>query len=141
MIQDGFYRYYKIDPETELQSRQGLFRIENGELSILEDPRNILKHLLDQGPVTQKTLDVMRSSLHSPYFVISKDEDPALHEEHNIPVHSEGRDIDKENSEKAKIASTVKLEALRNMLEKEDDDVEVDIPEHLVVQNGSWRWD
>ena len=138
---DGYYRYLKIDPDTQLQSRQGLFRIESGELSILEDPRGILKRLLKQGPVTQGTIDVMRSGLHSPYFLITKDNDPELDKQYQVPINNEGRDIDKENSEKAKVIGTVKLEALRNMLEKEDSDVEVDIPEHLVIQNGSWRWD
>lgn len=138
---DGYYRYLQIDSDTELQSRQGLFRIKNGELSILEDPRGILKHLFKQGPVTRKTIDVMRSGLHSPYFLITKDNDPELDQQYEVPVNTEGRDIDKENSEKAKVAGTIKLEALRNMLEKEDNDVEVDIPDHLVIQNGSWRWD
>lgn len=140
MIQDGYYRYYKIDPETELKSRRGLFRIENGELTILEDPKKILKNLFEPGPVTKRTEDIMNSALHSPYFIISKDEDPELEEQYNRPIHDEQPSIEKEDSERAKIAGTVKLEALRNMLEKEEDDVELDVPDHLVVQNGSWRW-
>ena len=135
MVQDGYYRYFKIDPQTELRSRQGLFRIENGELRILEDPKNILQHLFVQGPITKKTMDVMNSGLHSPYFAISKDNDPALDEQHRTPVHGEAQ----ENSQKSEVAGAIKLEALRNMLEKEDDDVEVDIPDHLVIQNSNWR--
>lgn len=52
------------------------------------------------------------------------------------PVQKSSQDLSKTEPK-----NTVKLEALRNMLENGDDAIEVDIPEHLVLQNSSWRWD
>lgn len=134
---DGFYKYFKIDPDTESKSCQGVFRIQDGQLQILDDQNGILKHLLKQGPVTPKTLDVMRSGLHSPYFVISRDDSAKTQDKYRTPIHN---DTPPEDA-KSKMAGTIKLEALKDLLENEDDDVEVDIPEHLVLQNSNWRMD
>ena len=133
MLQDGFYKYVKFQGDDKLDC-QGIFRIEHGVLSILDDPKKILKHMLEEGPVNQKIEDIMRSVNRNHYAYFVKDDSQELHEKYD-GYHDPKTVGDKE------VSSVNKLDHLANLLEKESDAEEIDIPDHLVIQSSSHHWD
>lgn len=72
MISDGFYRYYQLDDEGR-RTPKGSIKIANQELQIVSDPKGILSAMFEEGPISKKTLDIMRSVNRNHYAVFVKE--------------------------------------------------------------------
>jgi hypothetical protein len=134
MINDGFYKYCKLTDDDKSEC-QGVIRIDDGQLSIVDDPKNILKHMFKEGPADQKVEDVMRSVNRNHYASFIKDDSSDMvqrYEGHHDPAMI---------SKEGKQADFSKLEHLKSLLEKEEDVEEIDIPDHIVMRASSPHWD
>jgi hypothetical protein len=72
MLTDGIYKYCKRTDQG--LKCEAVLKIEDGVLSIIEDPKKILKNMFDVGPVNRKTRDIIRSVNSNGYAVFIKED-------------------------------------------------------------------
>jgi hypothetical protein len=133
MANDGVYKYYRN--EKNPPECLGTFKIENGNLSIVDDPNKILHHMFTEGPVDNKVGDIIKSVNRNHYASIKKDDSSQA--VIDTDQFHDPKAIDKDN----KATDFTKLEHLKAILEKEEECEEISIPEHIVLQAGSHHWD
>jgi hypothetical protein len=134
VIEDGLYKYCKRQDDDSLDC-QGVIKIENGVLSIVDDPKKILDHMFEQGPADAKVEDIMRSVNRNHYAYFIKDDSSDLVQRYE--GNHDPKMIEKENKQ----TDFSKLSHLKAVLEKEEDLEAIDIPDHIVLRASSPHWD
>ena len=134
MIQDGIYKYFKHTDDDKLEYR-GAIKIEGGVLSIMDDPKKILKNLFKEGPADRRAKDIMDGVNRNHYAYFIKDDSTAAVQQYE--GNHDPATIETENKQK----DFSNLAHLKAVLEKEEEYENVDIPDHLVLKASSPHWD
>lgn len=129
MMPDGIYVYAVYEDDNLIPN--GRFEVQNGLISIIDDGNGTLSTLIKPGPMNKAIRNVISSINRNHYAAIMKeDEFRALQDS----MEDEHEPIKEGASEMSKLA---------NLLEKEKESEEVDIPEHLVIYGSvpHTRWE
>ena len=133
-VPDGLYRYCKVNEDDSLKS-QGVIKIDNGSVSIMDDPKHVLKNMFADEPNPGMVFDIMRSINRNGYAKFIKDDSSALIEEH------EGNHDPAAISNEGKQSDFTNLSHLKAILEREEDAEPIDIPDHIVMRASSPHWE
>lgn len=133
-VPDGIYRYCRVNQEDDSLQPQGLIEVDHGQVSILDDPKSILKSIFDDVQSPELVFDIMSAANRNGYAKFIKDDSSSLVEQYE--GNHDPATITKENKQ----ADFTKLSHLKAILEKEDDGEFIDIPEHIVLKASSHHW-
>jgi hypothetical protein len=72
MLNDGIYKYYAINDEDGSKIHKGSILIKQQQLRIIADPNGVMSGMFQEGPISSRTEDVMKSVNRNGYAVFIK---------------------------------------------------------------------